>query len=173
MRAEEVKELLLKHFPQAAERVSVEGDRCFLQCGPATLVETAAALKHLPEVPFTYFSFMTAIDRKDRFDALYCLSNLEHAATVFLRTAVAREGESLPSLTAVYRGADWHEREAFDMFGLQFTGHPHLVRLLLPEEFEGHPLRKDFNVLEQAPKFRRMRAQPGSGERAEASEGGG
>ena len=63
---------------------------------------------------------------------------------VLLRTRVPREAATLPTLTGVFRGAAWHERETHEMFGIDFDGHPGLVPLLLPDGFEGHPLRKEF-----------------------------
>ncbi|WP_181766921.1 NADH-quinone oxidoreductase subunit C, partial [Streptomyces albidus (ex Kaewkla and Franco 2022)] len=63
---------------------------------------------------------------------------------LLLRTTVPHEGPVLPTATGVFAGAAWHERETHEMFGVGFTGHPHLVPLLLPDAFEGHPLRKDF-----------------------------
>jgi NADH-quinone oxidoreductase subunit C len=78
-----------------------------------------------------------------RFTAVYRLYRFPGAVRARLAVDVG-EGESLPSAAAVYRAADWAEREAFDMFGVRFEGHPDLRRIYLPDEFEGHPLRKDF-----------------------------
>jgi len=160
MEAEQVQETLSRRQPQWAKSLSVEGDLCYLSVEPGQLLETARALRELPELPFHYFSFATAVDREEHFEALYLLQNLERGAMLFLRTRLAREGESLPSLTAVYSGANWHERETYDLFGIRFEGHPDLRRILLPEHFEGHPLRKDYEVTKQAPKFRGLR-EPG------------
>ena len=70
--------------------------------------------------------------------------SVTHRHHLRLRTTVARDGGRLPTLTDVWAGASWHERETFEMFGVVFDGHPNLVPLLLPDGFEGHPLRKDF-----------------------------
>jgi NADH-quinone oxidoreductase subunit C len=86
---------------------------------------------------------------------------------LLVRTTVGYEAAELPTATGVYAGAGWHERETHEMFGVGFTGHPHLVPLLLPEEFEGHPLRKDFVLASRVAK-----AWPGAVEPGESHGGG-
>ncbi|MDB5103021.1 MAG: NADH-quinone oxidoreductase, subunit [Fibrobacteres bacterium] len=88
---------------------------------------------------------LTAVDWKDRFDVVVHLQSLEKGHKVFLRCALPREEHpEIPSLTGIFSGADWHEREAYDFFGIRFAGHPDLRRLFLDDDFPGHPLRKDF-----------------------------
>lgn len=86
---------------------------------------------------------------------------------LLLRTTVAHEAPSLPTATEVYAGAAWHERETHEMFGVAFPGHPHLAPLLLPDSFEGHPLRKDFVLAARVAK-----AWPGAKEPGESGHGG-
>ncbi|MFI9309943.1 NADH-quinone oxidoreductase subunit C, partial [Streptomyces triculaminicus] len=86
---------------------------------------------------------------------------------LLLRTTVPHDAPALPTAVGVYAGAAWHERETHEMFGVDFTGHPHLVPLLLPENFEGHPLRKDFVLAARV-----VKAWPGAKEPGEAAEGG-
>jgi NADH:ubiquinone oxidoreductase subunit C len=86
---------------------------------------------------------------------------------LLVRTTLPHESPALPTATAVYAGAAWHERETYEMFGITFTGHPHLVPLLLPEGFEGHPLRKDFVLAARVAK-----AWPGAKEPGESEHGG-
>ena len=71
---------------------------------------------------------------------------------VRLKVACDSESPRCPSLSAVYAGANWHERETWELFGIVFENHPHLVKLLLPEPFEGHPLRKDFELMSRVAK---------------------
>jgi NADH:ubiquinone oxidoreductase subunit C len=85
---------------------------------------------------------------------------------LLVRTTLPHEGPALPTATGVYAGAAWHERETYEMFGIAFTGHPHLVPLLLPEGFEGHPLRKDFILAARVAK-----AWPGAKEPGEPAVG--
>lgn len=83
------------------------------------------------------------LDRDPRFDVVYHLLNLTSQERLRLKVRV-NEGEAIPSLTPRFKCADWSEREVHDMFGLRFEGHPELKRLLMWEDFPGHPLRKDF-----------------------------
>jgi NADH-quinone oxidoreductase subunit C len=94
-----------------------------------------------------YFSFLTAIDWKEQgMEVLARVENLEAGVAVLMRTRLAAGVERCPTLTGVWRGADWMERECWDMFGVRFEGHPDHRRILLGEDWEGHPLRKDYAV---------------------------
>ena len=157
MQAEELKQALAQRRPDWADALSVEGALCLLTVDRDRLTETATALKALHGLPFHYFSFVTAVDHQDHFEVLYCLENLEQGARLFVRSRAERDDPRMPSLCDVYLGANWHERETFDLLGVVFEGHPDLRRILLPEDFEGHPLRKDYEMSKQAPKFRGLR----------------
>ncbi|MET8139579.1 NADH-quinone oxidoreductase subunit C [Sphaerisporangium sp. NPDC005288] len=92
-----------------------------------------------------FFDWLTGVEEPpDAFSVVAHLFDPVEHAHLLARTRVPRADPRLPSVTGVYRGADWHERETFEMFGVVFEGHPNLVPLLLPDGFEGHPLRKDF-----------------------------
>ncbi len=93
---------------------------------------------------FDYFSFVTAVDRGSNFELFYHLVDVEKNEKLMVRAEVSREEAKVPSVTALWKGADWHEREAYDLFGITFEGHPQLKRILLPEDWEGFPLRKDY-----------------------------
>lgn len=94
-----------------------------------------------------YFNWLTAIDWKERGLEVLCrLDNLESGLALMLRSSLPPGEDRCPSLTALYRGADWAERECFDLLGVCFEGHPDLRRILLDEDWEGHPLRKDYPV---------------------------
>jgi NADH-quinone oxidoreductase subunit C len=100
--------------------------------------------------PSTYFdslSCLTAIDQgpeAGKMEVIYTLYSIPNHVTMHLRVMLDREKPSVSSVSSVWRTADWHEREAFDFYGIQFEGHPDLRRILLPEDWEGHPLRKDY-----------------------------
>jgi len=109
-----------------------------------------------------YFSWLSAIDWttdvavgdppesediEPRYEILSCLGNVTTGETVVLSTDIAKEDPTIESLIAVFGGADWHEREAAEMLGIEFVGHPNLTHLYLPDSFEGHPLRKIFPLL--------------------------
>ncbi|MFB7258449.1 NADH-quinone oxidoreductase subunit C [Streptomyces nojiriensis] len=116
----------------------------------------------------TYFDWLSAVDEPGTgFRICAHVASLENhrVRRLLLRTTVPHGAASLPSAVAVYAGAEWHERETFEMFGVTFTDHPHLVPLLLPENFEGHPLRKDFVLAARVAK-----AWPGAKEPGEAHD---
>jgi NADH-quinone oxidoreductase subunit C len=80
------------------------------------------------------------------------LYSIRHNHHVRLKVRCDKENPTCPTLSDVYPGANWHERETWELFGVNFEGHPHLVKLLLPEPFEGHPLRKDFELMTRVAK---------------------
>ncbi|MFJ3975645.1 NADH-quinone oxidoreductase subunit C [Streptomyces sp. NPDC090021] len=116
----------------------------------------------------TFFDWLSAVDEPGTgFRICAHVASLENhrVRRLLLRTTVPHSAPSLPSAVAVYAGAEWHERETFEMFGITFTDHPNLVHLLLPENFEGHPLRKDFVLAARVAK-----AWPGAKEPGEAHD---
>ncbi|MFG3228440.1 NADH-quinone oxidoreductase subunit C [Kitasatospora sp. NPDC048194] len=118
-----------------------------------------------------FFDWLSAVDElADGFSVVAHLAAVEAPGVrhLALRTRVPRDGAALPSAVAVYAGAAWHERETHEMFGIDFPGHPHLVTLLLPDGFEGHPLRKEFVLAARVAKD-----WPGAKEPGESDHGGG
>jgi len=105
----------------------------------------ARALRDDPELALDFFDWLSAVDELDEgFGIVAHLWSTRRRHGLLLRTRVGRAAPSVPSIVEVYPGAAWHERETHEMFGVDFPGHPGLVPLLLPPEFEGHPLRKEF-----------------------------
>lgn len=110
------------------------------------IVDICSFLKHDPELQFNYLTDICGVDyypRQPRFEVVYHLYSIPFRHRLRLKCRVG-EGETVPSVTGVWRTANWHEREAYDMFGIVFDGHPDLRRIYLWEGFEGYPLRKDF-----------------------------
>jgi len=126
------------------------------------------------ELGFGYFDWLTAVDQLDAgpdaegaggpgFDVVAHLWSLDRREHLLLRTRVPAGEPTLETVTGVFAGASWHERETFEMFGVAFEGHPNLVPLLLPDGFEGNPLRKDFVLAARVAK-----AWPGAKEPGES-----
>ncbi|MEO0275924.1 MAG: NADH-quinone oxidoreductase subunit C [candidate division WOR-3 bacterium] len=99
----------------------------------------------LKEKGFRFLSFITAVHFKDYFEIVYALRNIPEKDIIFLKTKI-KENEEIETLCDIYSGANWMEREIYDLFGIKFKNHPDLRRILLPEDYEGHPLRKDFPI---------------------------
>ena len=111
------------------------------------LVETCRFLKDA--LRFERLSTMTAVDRypsEPRFEVVYHLHSIEPIRRVRVKCRVSGINPEMDSVYSVWRAADWYEREMFDMFGIGFRNHPNLVRILMPLDWEGHPLRKDYPV---------------------------
>jgi len=114
---------------------------------PERLVETCRFLKH--DLKFERLSTVTAVDRypsEPRFEVVYHLHSIARNERVRLKCSLVGQDPEIDSATAVWRSANWHEREAFDLFGIRFRNHPDLRRILMPEDWEGFPLRKDYPV---------------------------
>lgn len=111
------------------------------------LVRVSEFLCAEPDLRFTFLSDITAVDRfpvEPRFELNYHLLSMKRNERLRLKVRVHDADPTAPSVTPVWKGANWHEREAFDLFGIRFTGHPDLRRILMPDEWEGYPLRKDY-----------------------------
>jgi len=106
--------------------------------------DVARLLRDDPAVDARFFSFLTAADGKDSISLVAYLRSLSRKLSLVMKTTLCRESPQVASLCGVWAGASWHEREAWDMFGIRFQGHPDLRRILLWEGYPGHPLRKDF-----------------------------
>ena len=111
---------------------------------PADRWEALGRVAH-DEVGCLYFNWLSAIDWKEQGLEVVCrVENLDAGVALMLRTKLGAGETRCPSLIGLWRGADWMERECYDMFGVVFEGHPDLRRILLSDDWEGHPLRKDY-----------------------------
>ncbi|WP_283139082.1 NADH-quinone oxidoreductase subunit C [Rhizohabitans arisaemae] len=118
------------------------------------------------ELGFAFFDWLTGVDEDDDFGVVAHVYDPTAHEHLLLRTRVPKADPRLDSVTEIYRGANWHERETHEMFGVIFEGHPDLAPLLLPDGFEGHPLRKDFVLAARVAK-----AWPGAKEPGESGHG--
>jgi NADH-quinone oxidoreductase subunit C len=114
---------------------------------PETIIEVAQHLRYSPDASFDLCTDLTATDwpprAAGRFDVVYCLYSIRHRHRVRVKTIVG-DSQPLASVTPVWPSANWLEREVWDMFGVNFTGHPDRRRILMPEDWQGHPQRKDY-----------------------------
>jgi len=123
-------------FETSDESVMVKGESLF---------EVAQYLKNSQGLDFDYLTSITAVDYYDYFELVYQLTSLKHNHSLVLKTrCYDRAKPTLPSVVSLWRGADFQEREIYDLMGISFAGHPNLKRIVLWQGFEGHPLRKDY-----------------------------
>jgi len=114
----------------------------------AKILEVLFFLKADPDCAFDMLTDLFGVDNnkeKPRFELIYFLNSLKNKTRLAVKVGL-EDGESVPTASGIWKAAEWFEREIYDMFGIRFEGHPDLRRILLDEEFEGHPLRKDFPV---------------------------
>jgi len=145
---EQVEQRLRETFPDVPiERQTGEAVRDFTLYVPADrLVEICTFLRDDPNLDFAMLSWVGGVDllpRDPRFEVVYSLLSLSARLRLHLKVRIGDEQPRVPSVVAVWPTADWHERETYDFYGIEFTGHPDLRRILLPEDWVGWPLRKD------------------------------
>jgi NADH-quinone oxidoreductase subunit C len=139
-----------------------------VKVSPGRYQEIGRFLRDEPDLGFDFFDFLSAVDYTPKgggFEVVTHLYSTSRNHHVRLKVECAADDPRCPTLREVWPGADWHEREAAELFGVTFDGHPHLVKLLLPEQFEGHPLRKDFALM-----TREAKPWPGAAEGEEIEE---
>lgn len=123
---------------------------------PARILDALAAVQQDPW-RFRMLTDLTAWDRypqEPRFEVVYHLLSIERGERLRLKTRVAGPDPVLPTAVGLFRGANWFERELWDLFGIRFAGHPDLTRILMPDDWEGHPLRKDYPLTEEPVEFK-------------------
>jgi NADH-quinone oxidoreductase subunit C len=149
----------LKDHPSIAKllswnRAAVEGakfdrEELSVYIERSALREACGLLRDDTNCPFNFLSDVTCVDwypTQPRFEVIYHLFSISNKERVRLKVRLNGEAPAVESVTSVWPAANYFEREVFDLFGVRFTGHPYLRRLLMPEEWEGHPLRKDYPV---------------------------
>jgi NADH-quinone oxidoreductase subunit C len=119
-----------------------------IKVSPNHILEVAKFLRDDDDMQFDFLSCLSGVDLKGKLAVVYQLFSMVKRHKITIRVEVPTENPSVPSVESIWRTANWHEREAYDLFGITFAGHPDLRRILLPYDWEGHPLRKDYQVPE-------------------------
>jgi len=145
---EDIKKILLSTF---GEDLIVGED---LSCTPKAILIKADKIYTIcqelfqnKEMYFDSLSCLTGIDNgseKDTMEVVYNLYSIPFEISLMLKVEIDRKNPEVPSVTSIWQTANWHEREAYDLLGIHFTGHPDMRRILMPADWEGHPLRKDY-----------------------------
>ena len=133
----------------AVQGAKFDRDEMTIYVERSAIREACALLKEDPACPFNFLSDVTCVDwypSEPRFEIIYHLLSIPNRERVRLKVRLNSSSPVIESVTGVWPGANYFEREVFDLFGIRFTGHPYLRRILMPEDWEGHPLRKDYPV---------------------------
>ena len=140
---------LLSALGSAVQSAKFDRDELTIVVKRAAIREACAILRDDPALQFNFLSDITAVDwypSEPRFDVVYHLLSISWHKRMRLKVRLAGDEPNLESITSVWPSANFFEREVYDLFGVRFAGHPNLRRIMMPEDWEGHPLRKDYPV---------------------------
>ena len=138
----DIAEKIEKKFPGSLE----DSGEDYLLVKSKSLVAVARYLKNTKSLNFDYFNYVLAVDYYSYFELVYRLDSIKHNHSIVIKTrCYDRDNPTIPSLTGLWQGANFQEREVYDLMGIKFKRHPNMKRMFLWDGFEGHPLRKDFN----------------------------
>src|SRR6201996_3656289 len=158
MSLDEIKALLTAKFgDEVVVGEETGGLQSALLVAPEKIADVCLELRDNPATYFDFLSCLSGVDygvESGRFGVVYHLASIPYQTQLVLKISKQNSRDendlpSFPTVSSVYRTADWHEREAYDMVGIFFEGHPDLRRLLLPDDWEGYPLRKDYTTVDK------------------------
>ncbi len=153
---------LKEKYPESVQKSTEFRGELTMVIKREDIIPVCTFLRDDPELSFNYLSDLTAVDRlgrEPRFDVIYHLYSISRNHRVRLKVEVD-DNKDVPSVTPVWSGANWFEREVFDLFGVSFENHPDLRRILMPDDWEGHPLRKDFPLTREEVMFTHNKNRP-------------
>ncbi len=149
MEPKEIYEALKKQFPKAMLRFEEAHGEPFVVVSPEDLPRVARFLKEESSFQFNSLMSVSGVDHGEEMAVVYHLCSLPRHHRIVLKTMISKEKLSVPTLERIWSIANWFERETFDLLGIEFEGHSDLRRILLPEDWVGHPLRKDYEYPEE------------------------
>jgi len=144
---EQMKRELQKLIGAALSEMTTKERLLSMRCDRASIYSLCSALKD--KFGFEHLSLITAVDRLNLFELVYQLTSYRNHCMVEIRVGIPKDDCRVGSVTPLWGGANWHEREAYDMMGIVFEGHPDPRRILLPQDYRYFPLRKDFRMEEE------------------------
>jgi len=149
MTAQEIQSSLKAKFADAVLDAKLEVMQPWISIAPDRMKDVALLLRDDPSMQFDYMMCLSGVDYNDgRLGIVYHLFSMVHKHKIVLKAFCTKESPHVRSVSSVWGTANWHEREVFDMYGVVIDDHPDLRRLLMPDDWEGHPLRKDYKVPE-------------------------
>ena len=150
MKPNEIFTKLKVHFgEEILELIENPPSDSFIVVKPQKIDEICQFLRDDDALHFDYLTLLSGLDLKENLGIVYHLFSMKHKHRLVLKTQVSKENPTLPTIERIWRTADWHEHEAYDMFGIIFNGHHNLIRILCPYDWEGYPLRKDYKEPEE------------------------
>jgi NADH-quinone oxidoreductase subunit C len=158
MTSEEIVEKVKSSLTDAIKDTGLPHGDAVIFVDPDCLQKVAAFLKDNPSLKFDYLSDVSGVDylneeREPRFEAVYLLYSIDHQHSIRVRVGIDEDNPSVPSVSELWKGALYPEQELFDMFGIHIEGHPKNERLIMPKEWTGHPLRKDYPLTTETVTF--------------------
>jgi NADH-quinone oxidoreductase subunit C len=145
MEPRDIHERLKARFGDRILESNVEVLDPYVVVATPAVAEVCAFLKDDPDLAFDFLMCLSGVDTKERLQVVYHIYSMSRRHRVVVKVETPREGNpAVPTVSHLWRTADFHEREAYDMFGFRFEGHPDLRRILCPDDWEGYPLRKDY-----------------------------
>jgi len=144
MTSQEIHDILAQKFPASVVEFSDGILQPFIKIQAGDIDRIARFLRDDDQLQFDYLMCLSGIDLGENLGVVYHLYSTVHNHKIVLRAEAAKQTPDVKSVAPLWRTADWHEREAFDMLGINFVNHPDLRRILLPDDWEGFPLRKDY-----------------------------
>lgn len=146
--AQAIAEALKERFPAEVKEINEFRGQVSVIVKKDRIKEIMGYLHDTPELCFSYLRDLCGVDyigkKGPRFEVVYQLYSISHRHMIRIRAEVPEDDPAIDSVSDIWDGANWHERECYDMFGIRFNGHPDLRRILMPEDWEGYPLRKDY-----------------------------
>ena len=135
---------IAKQIAEQMPDAIVESSESCIVVKPELLSQVVQYLNTTPNLDFNFLNCITGVDYLDYIEVVYHLTSINHNHSLVLKARCDRENPEVPSLYSIFRGADYQEREIYDLLGVRFAGHPNLKRLFMWESFEGYPLRRDY-----------------------------
>ncbi len=157
---DKIRSFVSSRFADAVVREDTFRNQLSLYIKPESLIEICEALSEDPELTMNFLTDITSLDwlhtpeeAEGRFEVVYNLYSMKHRYRLLLKVRLPGESPHVATLVNLFAGANWMEREVYDLMGILFDGHPEMKKILTPDELEGHPLRKDFPLTYEVPRF--------------------
>lgn len=144
MEAKEIHETLKGRLPEAVLEFRTDTMDPIIVIEPAHIQAVVTFLRDDPALRFEMLQLVTGVDWRDRFEVVYHLTSLTHGHRIALKAVLPHDNPHIASVAGIFPTANWHERETYDLMGIVFDGHPDPRRIFMPDDWEGHPLRKDY-----------------------------